>query len=61
MLRSITLLLAALAVVCVAPAGEAQSSGKRKSQESSSSRKAHEQILKAYGVYENQALQDYVS
>jgi predicted Zn-dependent protease len=33
----------------------------RKSQESASSRKAHEQILKAYGVYENQALQDYVS
>jgi len=33
----------------------------RKSQESASSRKAHEQILKAYGIYDNQALQDYVS
>jgi len=39
---------------------DAQSST-RKSQESASSRKAHEQILKAYGVYGNQALQDYVS
>ena len=34
---------------------------KRRSQESSSSRKAHEQILKAYGIYADQALQDYVS
>ncbi|MBU6377163.1 MAG: M48 family metalloprotease [Gammaproteobacteria bacterium] len=41
--------------------GAARSGGKRKSQESSSSRKAHEQILKAYGVYADQALQDYVS
>ncbi len=45
------------------PAGQSsgQTTGKRKSQESSSSRKAHEQILKAYGVYDDQALQDYVS
>lgn len=29
--------------------------------ESASARKAHEQILKAYGIYANQTLQDYVS
>ena len=64
-LRTLTTLFVALAIVCSTLPVEAQSSSRkpaeRKSQESSSSRKAHEQILKAYGVYENQALQDYVS
>ena len=32
-----------------------------KQTESSTVRKAHEEIIKAYGVYEDQALQDYVS
>jgi predicted Zn-dependent protease len=32
-----------------------------KQTESSSVRKAHDEIIKAYGVYEDQALQDYVS
>ena len=41
--------------------GAARSGSKRRSQESSRSRKAHEQILKAYGVYADQPLQDYVS
>lgn len=61
MLRQLTMLLVACAVLLAPSAADAQSSGKRKSQESSSSRKAHEQILKAYGLYDNQALQDYVS
>ena len=61
LLRPFMLLFAAVAVLVAAPASDAQTTAKRKSQESSSSRKAHEQILKAYGVYENQALQDYVS
>lgn len=34
---------------------------KGRTPESSAARKAHEQILKAYGVYEDQTLQDYVS
>lgn len=34
---------------------------KSRTPESSAARKAHEQILKAYGVYEDQTLQDYVS
>lgn len=59
--RPLITLLAALSVLLAGPSLEAQSSGARKSQESASARKAHEQILKAYGVYENQALQDYVS
>ena len=36
-------------------------SGKGTAKQSASARKAHDQILKAYGLYENQALQDYVS
>jgi len=60
-LRHLSLLLAACAVLLVPTVADAQSSGKRKSQESSSARKAHEQIIKAYGLYDNQALQDYVS
>ena len=93
--KSLTVLLAALALLAVAPqagsqtaaggsaqsgnaqSGNAQSGNaqagasqsgsaarsgsKRRSQESSRSRRAHEQILKAYGVYADQALQDYVS
>lgn len=59
--RSFITLLATLAILLAGPPLEAQSSTPRKSQESASSRKAHEQILKAYGVYDNQALQDYVS
>jgi predicted Zn-dependent protease len=34
---------------------------KSRTPESSAARKAHEQILRAYGVYEDQTLQDYVS
>jgi len=60
-LRFITLLFATLGLLLAAAPGDAQSSGKRKSQESSSARRSHEQILKAYGLYDNQKLQDYVS
>lgn len=66
-----TLLLALLTACIVVPSAAAQSGGataptkssttKRNSKESASSRKAHEQILKAYGIYADQALQDYVS
>ena len=55
--RSAAALALLLAGVCAIPAGLAQG----KTPESSSARKAHEQILKAYGVYEDQTLQDYVS
>lgn len=41
------------ACVWTAPLGHAK--------ESASARKAHEQILKAYGIYANQTLQEYVS
>jgi predicted Zn-dependent protease len=50
----------ALLLLATAPVGFSQTKAK-KPKESASARKAHEQILKAYGVYEDQALQDYVS
>ncbi|MBU6191364.1 MAG: M48 family metalloprotease, partial [Betaproteobacteria bacterium] len=50
----------ALLLLATAPVGFSQTNAK-KPKESASARKAHEQILKAYGVYEDQALQDYVS
>ena len=53
---------ATLALVLLASTPVAFSQTKaQKPKESASARKAHEQILKAYGVYEDQALQDYVS
>lgn len=64
-LKTLITLFAVMAVMAGSVRVDAQSSTskppQRKSQESASSRKAHEQILKAYGVYDNQALQDYVS
>jgi predicted Zn-dependent protease len=55
MRRLLLLLLTALAVVA-APVATPQSA-----KTSSASRKAHEQILKAYGVYADQGLQDYIN
>ena len=53
-----TLLVAML--LAFGPQALAQSA-KGTAKQSASARKAHDQILKAYGLYENQALQDYVS
>jgi len=55
-------ILAVLALALLWPAqGLAQSAGKSTIKESAAARKAHEQIIRAYGLYENQAIQDYVS
>ena len=56
-----TLLAALVVSLAVSTDAVGAQATARKSQESASSRKAHEQILKAYGIYDNQALQDYVS
>ena len=60
--RIIAVLATVLAATLFAfgPQALAQS-GKGTAKQSASARKAHDQILKAYGLYENQALQDYVS
>jgi predicted Zn-dependent protease len=42
-------------------AGSRTMSGPKPMKESETSRKAHAEIIKAYGVYDDQALQDYVS
>jgi predicted Zn-dependent protease len=55
MRRLLLLLLTALAVVA-APVATPQSA-----KTSAASREAHEKILKAYGVYADQGLQDYIN
>ena len=56
-----TLRLTAVLIALLAAVGGAFASSFAEAKESASARKAHEQILKAYGIYANQSLQDYVS
>ena len=62
--RLLVSLAAAAALLVAAPEAAPQSKPAAKGgtmKESSASREAHEKILKAYGVYGNQELQDYVN
>lgn len=62
LLRTATAWLAVVLLALAAGVGVAQStSSKGTAKQSASARKAHEQILKAYGLYDNQELQDYVA
>jgi predicted Zn-dependent protease len=62
LLRSFALATAlTLAAGAPVPASAASAAGPKPMKESEASRKAHGEIIKAYGVYDDQALQDYVS
>ena len=53
--------LVALLFACLSVGAFAQDAKKSTTKPSASAQKAHDQILKAYGVYGDQALQDYVA
>jgi predicted Zn-dependent protease len=62
LLRSFALATAlTLAAGAPVPGSAANAAGPKPMKESETSRKAHAEIIRAYGVYDDQALQDYVS
>jgi predicted Zn-dependent protease len=62
LIRSFALVAAlTLAAGTPAPAAAATPAAPKPMKESETSRKAHAQIIQAYGVYDDQSLQDYVS